>query len=87
MFDELQKRNHTVLISTAKLLDHKRIEYFTNSSGSFALLYGMMFRQLVQHVTSDVIQAISDEEPDGATFSDDDGLGSGDEGEDELDKL
>lgn len=77
IFDELQKRNHTVMLSTAKLLDHERIEYFTNSSGSYALIYGMIVKMLVHHVTADVLQMLSEDESDEASFSDDDGLESG----------
>ena len=43
IFQELKKRNHTVVLCCARVLDADRIEIYQQSSGSWALLYGMIF--------------------------------------------
>jgi len=70
IYDELQRRNHTVLLCTAKLLDHKRIEVFNESSGSWTLLYGLLFRALLRDSATDVFNLLHGASGDGPTSDD-----------------
>lgn len=72
IFDELRKRNHTVVLCCAKILDADRIEIFQDSTGSWALLYGMIFERLLRDATTDVITRFSsDDDARGYNKSDD----------------
>lgn len=62
IYNELLKRNHTVVLCCAKVLDNERIEIYQQSSGSWALLYGMLFERLLRDAATDVITRFSSED-------------------------
>ena len=72
IYAELKKRNHTVVLCCARILDVDRIEIYQRSSGSWALLYGMIFERLLRDAATDVITRFSgDDDARGSNQSDD----------------
>lgn len=70
IYDELKKRNHTVVLCCAKVLDKDRIEVFQQSSGSWALLYGMLFETLLRDAVTDVRTRYGGEDSGGGVSDD-----------------
>ena len=83
IFDELTKRNHTVLLCTARLLDHKRLEVFNESAGSWTLLYGLLFRALLRDSATDVFNLLHG--PSGTGPTSDDTIDNDDDDDDDDD--
>lgn len=54
IFEELGKRNHSVVLLCAKMLDADRVEIFSDSSGGFVNIYGMLWSRLIRDSFTDL---------------------------------